>query len=164
MVRVEQATLPWIEALAEGDDVFTARFGVAVVPGWAPFPEVIPFALEAARDRSSGVWGVHLFFDSDGALVGNGGWKGPPTDGVVELGYAVSPERQGRGIATGVVRELVARARAAKVRVVVAHTRPEASASTTVLTRCGFAQTSESVDPDDGVVWRWELPLTVDEK
>ena len=152
-----------MEALTEGDDVFTARFGVAVVPGWAPFPEVIPFALEAARTGTSGAWGVHLFFDSDGALVGNGGWKGPPIDGVVELGYAVAPERQRRGIATRAVRELVSRARAAKVRLVVAHTLPETSASTTVLTRCGFVQTSETVDPDVGVVWRWELPLAVPE-
>ena len=102
---------------------------------------------------------MHLVFDADGALVGNGGWKGAPADGVAEVGYAVAPERRRRGIATAVVRELVARARAAGLRLVIAHTLPQRSASTTVLDRCGFAHVGELVDPDDGVVWRWELPL-----
>lgn len=159
---MEPATLTWLKALAEGDDVFSTRFGVPVVPGWAPFPEAISFALQTARTGPPGPWGVHLFFDEDGALVGNGGWKGAPADGVAELGYAVAPERQQRGIATAVVRELVARARAAGVRLVVAHTFPEPSASTTVLDRCGFVHVGELVDPDDGIVWRWELPLNPD--
>lgn len=88
MVRVEPATLPWMEALAQGDDAFTAQFGIAVIAGWAPFPEVVPFALHAARAGAPAAWGVHLIFEADGALVGNCGWKGPPTDGAVELGYA----------------------------------------------------------------------------
>jgi len=159
MVRMEAATATWMEALAEGDDVFTERFGVPVVPGWAPFPEAITMGLTAARAGAPAAWGVHLFFDEDGALVGNGGWKGEPRDGVAELGYAVAPERQRRGIATAAVRELIARARAVGVRLVIAHTVPESSASTTVLDRCGFVQVGELVDPDDGLVWRWELSL-----
>src|SRR5271154_460452 len=109
MIRVEPATLAWMEALAEGDDVFTARVGAPVVEGWAPFPEAISFALRTARAGPPDPWGVHLVFDTDRALVGNGGWKGAPADGVAELGYAVAPERRRRGIATAVVRELVAR-------------------------------------------------------
>ena len=162
VIRVEPLTLPWIEALAEGDDIFTARFGPAVVEGWVGFPETIPLALEAARANPPNDWGSHLFFDDDGALVGFGGWKGPPTDGVAELGYAVAPERQGKGIATAVVGELVTRARAAGVNRVIAHTLPEMSPSTTVLSRCGFIHMGDVADPDggvDGVVWRWELRL-----
>jgi hypothetical protein len=37
VIRVEPATLAWLEALADGDDVFTARFDLPVVAGWAPF-------------------------------------------------------------------------------------------------------------------------------
>jgi len=159
MTRVEPPTLPWLEALAEGDDVFTARFDVPVEPGWAPFPEAISHALEAARAGAPPTWGAHLFFDDDGALVGNGGWKGQPVEGVAELGYAVAPTRQGRGIATTAVRQLVDQARAAGVQLVRAHTLPEMSASTSVLRHCGFTRIGEVVDPDDGLVWRWELPL-----
>lgn len=46
-------------------------------------------------------------------LVGWGGFKGPPSDGVVELGYAVAPAWEGRGVATVAVRELVREAFAA---------------------------------------------------
>jgi hypothetical protein len=37
VTRVEPATEPWLAALAQSDDVFTARFGIAVVAGWAGF-------------------------------------------------------------------------------------------------------------------------------
>ncbi len=156
---MEPATLPWLEALAAGDEEFARRFAIPVVPGWAPFPEAIPLALEAARQGAPPAWGTHLFFDDDGALVGFGGWKGVPVDGVAELGYAVAPERRGRGVATATVRKLVVRGRAAGLRVVVAHTLPEVSASTTVLRRCGFVHVGEVVVPGEGQVWRWELAL-----
>ena len=158
-LRIEPASVAWLEALAEGDDVFAARFAIAVEPGWAVFPETIAFALEGAR-AAPPEWGVHLFFDAlDGALVGNGGWKGPPVDGAAELGYAVAEGRRNRGFATAAVQELVRRARGEGVRVAVAHTLAQVSASTTVLSRCGFAYVDDVIDPDDGPLWRWELPL-----
>lgn len=121
MIRVSPVTREWAEALAEGDAVFSERFGVAVEPDWSGVPEALPFLLEWARRGGAAAWGPHLFFDEDGSLVGNGGWKGAPVDGAAELGYAVAPSRQGRGIATAVVRELVERARVARVATVVAH-------------------------------------------
>jgi len=160
VVRVEPATVEWLEALVAGDAVFAHRFAVPVVPGWAGFPEAVPVPLAAARAGEPAMWGSHLLFGEDGALVGFGGWKGAPRNRVAELGYAVAPERQGQGIATGAVRELFERGRAAGLRAVVAHTLPEASASTAVLRRCGFACVGEvDDDGDQGVVWRWELLL-----
>ena len=106
--------------------------------------------------------GPKLFFDVDGTLVRFGGFKGPPIDHSVEIGYAVAPSRQGTGVATAATRELSSRARTAGVRVVVAHTLAESSASTSVLERCGFAQiatTSDPDDPDGPAVWRWEARL-----
>jgi [ribosomal protein S5]-alanine N-acetyltransferase len=159
MVRVEPVTAAWVDALAQGDQVFSRQFGVRVEPDWAPFPEVIPWLREAARSPRSAEWGPHLLFDDDGALVGSAGWKGEAVDGVAELGYAVAPARQGRGIATAVVHELLRRARHAGVRQVIAHTRPERSPSTSVLARCGFRKVDEVVDPADGPVWRWGISL-----
>jgi len=159
MVRVEPLSGAWAEALTEGEDTFSARFGIPVVDGWAVFPEALPGALGAASEDGDR-WGTHLFFDDDGALVGWGGWKGPPVDGVAELGYAVAPARRGRGIATRVVRQLISRARDAGVDMVIAHTLPEESPSTGVLRRCGFVRTGEVAVSDDGVageVWHWEL-------
>jgi RimJ/RimL family protein N-acetyltransferase len=162
MIRVEPVRVEWLEALAAGDDAFRSRFGITVVEGWAGFPEAIPAALEQARARDRDPWGFHLLFDNDGSLVGLGGWKGHPVNGVVELGYSVAPARQGRGIATAAVHEFISRARAAGLASVVAHTLPESSASTSVLKRCGFRDVGEVPDPDgqvEGGVRRWELPL-----
>lgn len=155
--------LEWIEALVESDAVFTDRFGIAVIEGWAGFPEALPYALEAAGRNDADPWGSHLFFDEDGALVGFGGFKGPPTDrGEVEIGYAIAPDRQGRGLATEAARQLIDLARERHVDVVVAHTLATANPSTSVLTNCGFTHTATTADPDGGVeedVWRWERPL-----
>jgi RimJ/RimL family protein N-acetyltransferase len=157
MVQVLIARVDWLEALSVGDDVFTARFGIAVARGWVGFPEALPHALEGARQAPDSRWGTHLFFDeSDGALVGFGGFKGAPRNGEVELGYAVAPSRQGRGIATAVVGVLVERACVAGVSLVSAHTLAEESASTAVLRNNRFTRTAALHDVDTGAIWRWE--------
>lgn len=158
MIRVEPVRVEWLEALLEGDTAFTDRFGIEVVEGWIGFPEALPHALDAARRAPEDPWGSHLFFDDDGALVGFGGWKGAPLDGRAELGYAVAPLRQGRGIASAATGLLIERARAAGVSVVVAHTLAVDSASTAVLRRHGFTVVAEITDPADGPLWRWERP------
>lgn len=159
-VRVDPARLDWLEALAAGDDVFTARFGIPVVEGWVGFPEALAHAVVGARSRPEDPWSSYLFFDeTDGALVGFGGFKGPPRDAEVELGYAVAPARQGRGIATVVVGVLVGRARSAGVRTVSAHTLGTENPSTAVLRKSGFVRVGDIDDPDLGAVWRWKLPV-----
>jgi RimJ/RimL family protein N-acetyltransferase len=161
VVRVEPLRREWIEALVEGDDVFAARFAVAVVEGWVGFPEALGPALDAARRRDRDPWGSHLVFDAaDGALVGFGGFKGPPVEGRVEIGYAVAPARQGRGLATAAARWFVEQARRGGATVVVAHTLAEPNASTSVLTRCGLRRTDTVADEALGEpVWRWELDV-----
>lgn len=158
-IRVEPARREWVAALLQGDAEFSERFGLPVEPGWAVFPETLPLLLAASRGDEPNPWGPYLFFAVDGALVGNGGWKGAPANGRAELGYAVAPRVRGRGVATAAVRELLVRARAADLGIAVAHTLAEESASTAVLRRCGFAKVSELLDPEDGAVWRWEADL-----
>lgn len=161
MVQVFPARLDWLEALDEGDVVFTERFGIAVEADWAGFPEALPAAVEGARRQPEDPWGTHLFFDDDGALVGLGGFYGPPVDGMVEIGYAVSPSRQGRGIATAAVETFLARAAEAGVPMVIAHTRAEMNPSTSVLGKTGFVRTSAQDDPELGEVWRWECATEI---
>jgi len=43
-----------------------------------------------------------------------------------------------------------------QVRTVRAHPLPQPNASTRVLTKCGFQRIGEVIDPEDGLVWRWE--------
>jgi len=98
--------------------------------------------------------------DSD-TVVGMCGFKGPPAaDGVVEIAYGVSPEYRGKGYATEAAQSLTEYAiESGKVRVVRAHTLPEPNASTRVLTKCGFRRIGEVIDPEDGLVWRWEKDI-----
>lgn len=95
---------------------------------------------------------------SDGTNVGIGSFKGPPTNGVVEIAYAILPQHQGRGYATAAASAMVDYAfRSAEVRMVIAHTLPDGAASQRVLQKAGFRHVGEVVDPEDGLVWRFEI-------
>ena len=150
-----------MRALLAGADTFEERFGLAVEEGLDVFPgtfQHILASLEAGQGEPD--WGAHLFVDTARATVlGFGGYKGPPRDGAVEIGYAVAPPARRRGVATAAARQLVERARALGAARCVTHTLPEANPSTTVLERCGFSRVGDAVDPDEGPVWRWELAL-----
>jgi [ribosomal protein S5]-alanine N-acetyltransferase len=115
-------------------------------------------ALTSADPWTLGFTLVHR--ESDTA-VGSAGFKGPPTaDGMVEIAYGVHPDHQGKGYATEAAQALTAYAfSSGKVRVVWAHTLPEPNASTRVLAKCGFRRIGEVIDPEDGLVWRWEKDI-----
>ena len=109
---------------------------------------------------SADVWshGFSLVHRGEDIKVGQAGFTKPPAaDGVVEIAYGVAPAYQGKGYATEAALALVAFAfNSGRVRVVRAHTLPETNASTRVLTKCGFQHIGEVIDPEDGLVWRWE--------
>lgn len=96
-----------------------------------------------------------------GAAVGACGFKGPPdAEGVVEVAYGVDPAHRGRGYAAEACRALVefafGSASVRVVRVVRAHTQAGNVASERVLLKCGFERVGEVIEPEDGLVWRWE--------
>ena len=160
MVRVEPATVAWLEALVEGDEVFEERFGIPVEPDWAGFPEAVPLVLAELRDGRAAEWGTHLFFaDDDGRADRVRGLEGPARRrrrrarlrrGARPARAAAWPPRSCGSSSSGPGRPALA--------LVLAHTLPEESPSTGVLRRSGFTMTGEVVDGDD-VVWRWELPI-----
>jgi ribosomal-protein-alanine N-acetyltransferase len=113
--------------------------------------------LHASTSADPWIHGFSLLLRDTDTVVGKAGFKGPPADGVVEIAYGLSPEYQGKGYATEAVEALTAYAfESGKVRVVRAHTLPESNASGRVLTKCGFRRIGEVMDPEDGLVWRWE--------
>ena len=155
------ATVEHLDALIEGDEVFEEQFDVTVVAGYLDFPEVLEPTRRGLVGGADPEWGSHLFIDlAANELVGFGGYKGPPVNGEVEIGYSVAPTRRRRGYATSAARELIERARASGVTLVSAHTLPEPNASTRVLERCGLQHVGGVVDREDGFVWRWERRLT----
>lgn len=117
--------------------------------------------VHAATADDPWVLGFALVHRTTNVVVGTCGFKGPPGgDETVEIAYGVALDHQGNGYATEAAEALVAYAfNSGEVRVVRAHTFPEANASTRVLAKCGFRRVGEVIDPEDGLVWRWEKHL-----
>ena len=103
--------------------------------------------------------GFTIMQRASGATIGSCAYKGPPdADGTVEIAYGVDPEYQGRGVATEAARALVDYAlSSSQVRVVRADTLPDGKASMRVLGKLGFTCIGEVLDPEDGLVLRWEI-------
>ncbi len=122
--------------------------------------EISPLWLALLKKSSAQDPWVHGFHvvDDIGLTVGLAAFKGPPDGGVVEIAYAIEPEQQGKGYATYAARALTEFAFATgQVRVVRAHTLPAGIASQRVLLKAGFEKIGEVFEPDDGLVWRFEV-------
>jgi ribosomal-protein-alanine N-acetyltransferase len=126
--------------------------------------EVSPEWLARMRQAAPSAW-THGFAILDAATdlpVGSCAYKGPPdVDGVVEIAYGIHPDQRGRGYAKEAAAALAEFAFDAGARVVRAHTMQHDDASARVLTACGFDRIGQVVDPEDGLVWRWELRKTL---
>jgi RimJ/RimL family protein N-acetyltransferase len=157
-----------LAALLEGVRQFEERVGIAVADGVRDFfvsGDVSPEWLNRLRKNAGAppdpwAYGYGVVHRGINAVIGTAGFKGPPdADGVVEIAYGIVPSQEGRGFATEAAHALVKFALANEaVRLVRAHTLPNPNASTRVLSKNGFTFTGEVVDPEDGPVWRWELP------
>ncbi|MEM0896136.1 MAG: GNAT family N-acetyltransferase [Verrucomicrobiota bacterium] len=104
-------------------------------------------------------WGGYFVVNAETReIVGSCAFKGPPSkEGRVEIAYFTYPEFEGNGYATSMARKLLALAAGSEaIQTVIAHTQPEASASTRVLEKVGMQFVGEVEDPEDGDVWRWE--------
>jgi len=150
LLQTSEQVLASIDAMAPADRA-------EVSPDWIE-------RMKASTSADPWTHGFAVAQRASGTVVGMCAYKGPPgPEGTVEIAYGINPEYQGRGYATEVARALVAFAfDSGRVRLVCAHTRPEKNASTRVLTKCGFEWIGEVMDPEDGLVWRWEL-LPADE-
>lgn len=109
-----------------------------------------------ARDPRPSPWGSYLALEA-GAPVGICAFKAAPDpQGVVEIAYMTFPAFERRGHASAMAGALTRIAFEAGAPLVIAHTLPEENASGRALRRGGFAHTGETIDPEDGLVWRWE--------
>jgi len=109
---------------------------------------------QLARDPASAEWIARAAVaEPGGAVVGHGGFHGPPdADGMVEVAYSVDPAYRRRGYARAILTALLERARAEPaVRVVRASISPDNAASLATIAGFGFAQVGEQWDEDDGL-------------
>ena len=158
-IRLVVADAPVIDAALAGPRALERALGVAVVDGWVVFPQSLERVRRKLREDPGGArWGSRLFVAGEpAAVVGWGGFKGPPRDGTVELGYAIAPAREGRGLATAAVRAMVREAFAEPaVRSVIAHTLPEPGPSPRVLEKAGFAFDGDVIERGR-TAWRFRI-------
>lgn len=152
--------LALLEAAIAGRPALRRALACEVPEGWNVFPEALHATRGAvAADPDSTRWGARLFvLEEPRTLIGWGGFKGPPRDGVVELGCEVASSWEGRGLATAAVRELLREAFAApEVQTVLAHTLAEPGPSVRVLEKTGFVHEGEVPDDEVGTAWRLRL-------
>lgn len=162
-IEIAPCNVEHIEKLIEGADAIREAYGLQIVDGYLPVEAqgIFQYTLnEIQAGRIWHPWLSYMFvFRPERLLVGLGGFKSvPDVNRTVEIGYSVAPNYQGKGFATLAVRQLIEIAIASKlVDCVCAHTLAELNASTSVLKKCGMTKVSESIDPEDGEVWRWEF-------
>lgn len=158
-MRLVPATVELLDAAVMGDDALARVLGHDVVPGWVTFRQALRATRDAvASSQGTPAWGARFFVSGEPQeLVGWGGFKGAPDDGVVEIGYEIAEGRRGRGLATAAARAMVAEAFAdEQVRRVIAHTLPELNASNRVLRKVGLGFEGEARE-DGELVWRYVL-------
>ena len=111
------------------------------------------------RDPRPAPWGSYLA-SVNGATVGICAFKtAPDSSGTVEIAYMTFPAFERRGHATAMAAALVEVAANGGAAMAIAHTLPEENASGRALRRNGFSHAGEVMDPEDGLVWRWEKAL-----
>jgi len=159
---------PWspehLLAMIDGAERFEADAGVQLADGLRAMfvsGDVSPLWIAHLREAPGpDPWtlGFAVVHRDDDRVIGSAAFKGAPDeDGVVEIAYGIAPSYRGQGYATEAARALVSFAlERVDVRSIRAHTKPENDASGRVLAKCGFHQVGEVVDPEDGLVWRWE--------
>jgi len=161
-VRLMRADLRMMDAAIEGDAALARVLGLSVAEGWAAaFPGALGTARRTLAQSPAGDrWGTHLLVAGrPGEVVGWGGFKGSPRDGVVELGYEVAVGHRGRGTATAATLAMLEQARADRdVTTVIAHTLPGPGASTRVLAKAGFALDGHAREHGEPV-WRFSCAV-----
>lgn len=152
------------EAILNDQQKLASILHVKLVDGWLGFDaaqEAMQPSYQHLQSHPEILgWWTYLFVHKpDQTLIGLGGFKGPVNDdGMVELGYAIAPGYQRRGLAAEATRGMIKYAFAhSDVTRVDAHTLPTKNASTGVLERVGMKFVGAVNDPDDGEVWHWSL-------
>lgn len=129
--------------------------GLRLPPGGVDDPAVLTYLRGHTQELRTGGWPGTWMFASGGELVGLGGYKRLPQDGIVEIGYGVAGSRRSRGHATRAVAAMLEVARASGIHTLLAETVVENSISGRVLERNGFQRTGMRTDAEGATLITW---------
>ncbi len=150
-----------LNALIQSEQTLAELLGVELAENWLVFPEAAPYALEMLEKNPQVLrWGMHIIIHkAENKIIGNGGFKGlADENGMVEIGYAISPQFENQGLATEAARGMIDYAFSwSNVKMVDAHTLAEENASVRVLQKCGMTRIAEKHDAEDGDIWQWRI-------
>ncbi len=87
VIRLVPVTVDLLDAAMVDDDALVRALGHDVAPGWVTFREALQATHDAiAAAPTISAWGARFFVAGEPLeLVGWGGFKGPPEEGVVEI-------------------------------------------------------------------------------
>jgi len=146
-LRLVAATAELVRLEMEHRNEFFKRLEVATVSDWPSenLSGVLPFFLERLENDPSLVGWLAWYWIDDteepSRLVGGGGFKGAPANGVVEIGYETRAVFRRHGFASEAVGAQVAWAlEHPEVSLVFAESRSDNQASMGVLRKLGFVQ------------------------
>lgn len=123
-------------------------------------PEILKMLADLSGSIEAAFSPASWLIVEDGEVVGLCSITRPPREGVIDIGYGIAPSRQGRGLASAAVRDIVAWARLApEVRVITAETGVTNRASQCVLAKAGFEQRGERIDAEDGPLLCWRCSV-----
>jgi [ribosomal protein S5]-alanine N-acetyltransferase len=151
-LRIVPARIRHVDLELAGGARLAQELDVELPADWPPEhhgAERLRFVRDRLGEPGQAGWWLHYVVYTGGsrpALVGVAGFKGPPVDGVVEIGYSIVPSWHRQGLATEASRVLVEAAWARGCSAVRAHTLPDLEPSIRVLRKLGFT-TSEPPEP-----------------
>ena len=154
-LRLVACTVEVVRAALADRAALEQLIGARVPVDWpqADLRDFLPlYAQIADTSAAAAGWGIWLMILApEQALVGDIGFKGPPADETVEIGYSVLPERQAHGYASEAAHALVDWALAQPgVRRVVAECLDDNAASIRVLEKTGMRRAGRAAE---GLLW-----------
>jgi RimJ/RimL family protein N-acetyltransferase len=155
------ATLELADADLHNRMEFSHQLKARVLDSWPPplnDENSMKYTVDSLRRNPDGVgWAAWYFVAKKHkpVAIGQGGFKGPPVEGAVEVGYSLLPEFQKKGYALEAVAALIdwAFGHEEVVRV-IAETLPDLTPSIRLLEKLGFTNIGEG--SGKGVI-RFEL-------
>jgi [ribosomal protein S5]-alanine N-acetyltransferase len=147
------ATAEMVSADLHDWDQLARLLGAPVGPNWPPplitaeVMQRLKVLLDEAAE-ASGWSSWYWVLRNPRTVVGLSGFKSPPREGTVEIGYTLLPHFHGMGLGTEAVAGLQSWAFEHGAATVVAETLPELVASQRVLLKNGFHRAATASSPD----------------